>query len=161
LTTENRYETFYGHLWRAYKDRFPLLMKALGLDVSFLFGKDVNFERGTAELLAQRLELEDLVTLMRANREFQTWLGNYRNLWLEHRTHPADQRALDALYRPDSAATMFDNVWQAVENYVVLYTKAHMPPTIHLSEIAEADRNPDCPVRFQFHILNLPGASTS
>jgi hypothetical protein len=156
LTTENLYETFYGHLWRAYKDRFPPVMSELGLDIGFIFQKDAPFEKRAADLLEERPELEDLVALMHADRlEFQNGLGAYRNLHLEHRQHPVDQRALAAFHRADSATTMFENVWEAIEDYVALYTKAHMPPSIQLVEIEEPDRDPERPTRFQF-VLNLP-----
>lgn len=157
LAAENVYETLYGHLWRAYKDRFPPTLQTIGLHVGFLFRKDATFEKHVSQLLEERPQLEDLVGLMRADRQqFQSGLGAYRNLYLEHREHPVDQRALAVFHRADSAATMFDNVWEAIEDYVVLYTKAHMPPTIQLGEIPEADRNPARPTRFQFALLNLP-----
>ena len=88
---------------------------------------------------------------MRADRaEFQQNLADYRNRHLEHRGKPLDARLLASFHRLDSAQTMFDNVWGAVEDYVALTVQAHMPEQFALVEIPEEERDPMRPTRFRW-----------
>ena len=134
-------------------------MKALGLDIGFLYQKDAAFENRAAELVADRPELSDLVDLMRRDRqEFQKALAWYRNTHLEHRTGDPDSRVA-SFHRLDSAETMFENVWQAMEDYVAMYVVANLPPALQLEEIPEDERNPIVPKRFRFVLLHVPTVS--
>jgi hypothetical protein len=63
-----------------------------------------------------------------------------------------------AFHRLDSAQTMFENVWQAIEDYVALYVSANLSPTMRLVEIPEHERDPAPPTRFRFALLNAPDA---
>jgi hypothetical protein len=156
MTTENAYETFYGHLWRAYKGRFPPVMATLGPGVGFLFQTDSNFEKGATDLVAERPDLTDLVQQMRADRQqFQNDLDDYRQ-HVEHQ-RPVDERLLARFLRPDSPATMFNNVWQAVEEDVALYVQANLSPSMEIWEILEAERDSACPIRFKLG-PKLPGS---
>jgi hypothetical protein len=148
------YSSFYGHLWQAYKDRFQSAMKALGLDVGFLFQNDATFERRAAALVAERPKLSDLIDLMRRDRtDFQNALARYRNDILEHRVAAPDPRLPAAFFRLDSAERMFENVWQAMEDYVVLYVIAHLPAALRIVEIPEEQREPARPTRFGIEIV--------
>lgn len=154
------YASLYGYLWQAYKDRFQAALKALGLDIGFLFQNDANFEKGAAELLAARPELADIVDLMRRDRsDFQTTLSEYRNDYLEQRVESPDPDLIAKFHRLDSAENMFQNVWQAIEDYVALYVIANLPPTVRHIEIPEAERDPSRPTRFQFALLDAPEAA--
>jgi hypothetical protein len=134
-------------------------MKALGLDLGFLFQNDAKFEKRAAELVAARPELADLVDVMRRDRaDFQNKLAQYRNTYLEHRGEQPDPNMLASFHRLDSAETMFENVWQAIEDYVALYVIANLPPTIQLVEILEEERDPARPSRFRFGLPNAPDA---
>lgn len=156
LEVKQSYETFYGHLWRAHRDRFPAAMRALGLDMGFYHRKEREFERGAARLLATRPELADLVDLMRRDRaEFQNRLAEYRNSYLEHRRRKVSPKLVANFHHPGSAAMTFENVWHAMEDYVVLYVIAHLPPGFHMVEIPEVERDPTRPVRFRFAIEGL------
>jgi hypothetical protein len=157
LDIARSYASLYGHLWTAYKDRFQGAMRALGLDIGFLFQNDSNFESRAAALVAERPELADLVSLMRRDRaDFQGRLADYRNTYLQHRVDEPDPRLVAAFHRPDSAQTMFDNVWEAIEDYVALYVIASLPAAIQLVEIPEKERDPSRPTRFRFVIAHLP-----
>jgi hypothetical protein len=157
LDVARAYASLYGYLWQAYKDRFQAAMRALGLDIGFLFQNDANFEKGVAELVAARPELADIVDLMRRDRtDFQTKLSEYRNDYLEHRVENPDPNLTAKFHRLDSAENMFENVWQAIEDYVVLYVIANLPSPIQLIEIPEEQRDPTRPTRFQFALLNQP-----
>jgi hypothetical protein len=159
LDVARSYASLYGYLWQAFKDRFQAAMKALGLDIGFLFQSDVNFEKWAAELVAAQPELADLVDLMRRDRaDFQNKLAKYRNTYLEHRDEQPDPNMFASFHRLDSAETMFENVWQAIEDYVALYVIANLPPNIQLVEIPAEQRDPDRPTRFRFELLNVPDA---
>jgi hypothetical protein len=159
LDVARSYASLFGYLWQAYKDRFQAAMKALGLDIGFLFQKDAAFERRAAELVAERPALSELVGLMRRDRqEFQKALAWYRNTHLEHRTGDPDPRVA-SFHQLESAKNMFENVWQAIEDYVAHYTIANLPPMLQIVEISESERDPICPKRFQFVLLNAPSTS--
>src|SRR5712691_9694830 len=157
LDVARSYASLYGYLWQAYKDRFQAAMNALGFGVGFLFQNDANFEKRAAELVAARPELADIVDLMRRDRaDFQNRLAEYRNTHLEHRDEQPDPKMLAAFHRLDSAETMFENVWQAIEDYVVLYVIANLPPQLQVVEIPEEQRDPSRPTRFRFALLIAP-----
>jgi hypothetical protein len=157
LDVERAYESFYGHVWRAYKDRFQTAMRVLGLDIGFLFQKDAKFEAAAGALVEGHPELHDLVTLMRRDRaEFKKALSHYRNTYLEHRVTEPDPRLVAAFHRLDSAENMFENVWHAIEDYVALYVIANLPPFIQVIEVPEEERDASRPTRFQFQVLDLP-----
>lgn len=97
---------------------------------------------------------------MRRDRsDFQTKLSEYRNDYLEHRVETPDPNLIAKFHRLDSAEHMFENVWQAIEDYVALYVIANLPPTVRLIEIPEAERDPSRPTRFQFALLDAPEAA--
>jgi hypothetical protein len=160
LDVERSYSSFYGYLWKAYKDRFQVAMRTLGLDIGFLFQKDSLFEARAAELVGGQPELGDLIALMRRDRtDFQKALADYRNKYLEHRRGDPDPRLLGSFHRLDSAETAFENVWQAIEDYVALYVIANLPPFIEVVEVPEHERDPARPTRFKFVVLDLPEES--
>jgi hypothetical protein len=153
LELEGSYASLYGHLWTAHKDRFQGAMRALGLDIGFLFQADSNFEKRATELISERPELADVVSLMRRDRtDFQNALSKYRNDYLEHRVAEPDAKMIAAFHGLDSAEATFENVWQAMEDYVALYVIANLPPEIQVVEIPEAERDPSRPTRFGFAI---------
>jgi hypothetical protein len=80
----------------------------------------------------------------------------YRNDYLEHRVAEPDAKMIAAFHRLGSAEATFENVWQAMEDYVALYVIASLPPEIQVVEIPEAERDPSRPTRFGFAIPGLP-----
>lgn len=54
---------------------------------------------------------------------------------------------------------MFENVWQAMEDYVVLYVIANLPPAIRLVEIPEELRDSSRPTRFQLELLHASASA--
>jgi hypothetical protein len=157
LDVARSYASLYGYLWQAYKDRFQAAMKALGLDIGFLFQKEATFEKHAAELVATRPELGDLIDLMRRDRrDFKNELAVYRNDYLEHRVKEPDPKLIAKFHRLDSAENTFENVWQAIEDYVALYVIANLPAGIQVIEIPEEQRDPSRPTRFGFALVNGP-----
>jgi hypothetical protein len=51
---------------------------------------------------------------------------------------------------------MFENVWQAIEEYVALYVIANLPPGIQLIEVPDDQRDPSRPTRFRFALTQTP-----
>lgn len=153
IDTTGAYEALYGHLWRAHHDRFPTAMSVLGLDIGSLYANDQKFETRAMRLLARRPKLADLVDLMRRDRaEFQSRFADYRNKYLEHRKGRASLELRDEFHLLASAELTFDNVWQAIEDYVVLFAKVSMPPGFHVIEIPDEERDPTRPTRFRLAI---------
>jgi hypothetical protein len=50
---------------------------------------------------------------------------------------------------------MFESVWEAIEDYVVLFTIANLPPALRIIEISGPQRDPARPIRFQVVPVNL------
>ncbi len=151
------YSSFYVHLWRACKDRFQKSVPpALGYDIGFLWGNDRTFEAGAAKFLAAHPEVDaGLVEMLRNDRrEWQNDLALFRNEHLEHQ-RPVDPALLATFYRPDSAETAFENVWQAIEDITAQLLSAHLPLGVELVEIPENERDPIVPRRFGFHVPGL------
>ena len=68
---------------------------------------------------------------------------------LQHRRE-VDPRLPQALLRPDSARTIFENVWQAIEDIATFLISLALAPAVALAEIPEEEREPTCPRRFAF-----------
>jgi hypothetical protein len=82
--------------------------------------------------------------------DWQGALARYRNDHWEHRK-TIDPKLVAVFHRPDSAAKIFENVWQAIEDIVVLFLLRPLaPPGIALVEVPEGERNPAMPKRFKF-----------
>lgn len=156
IVVTKTYETLYGHLWRTFRDRFPAVMNAIGLDIGFTYKNDAQFEKGASQLLARRPELNDLVDLMRRDRaDFQNRLADYRNAYLEHRKRKVDPKLLEDFHHPGSAENAFENVWQAMEDYVVLYVIANLPTGFHVVEIPNEERDSTRPTRYRLAVEGL------
>ena len=152
---EKAYSNLYGHLWQAHKSRFQTAMNALGVNIGFLFQKNADFEKVAAKLLAKRPELADLVSSMRHDRAaFQVSLADYRN-WVAHRTKHIDPAVLATFHSLDFAEQMFDNVWQAMERYVVLLVVVSIPAGLQVIEIPESQRDPARPTRYGWSVPGL------
>lgn len=155
------YSGFYVHLWRAYKDRFQRSVPpALGYDIGFLWGNEATFETGATAFAAAHPEVDaGLIEMMRNDRrEWQNDLALFRNEHLEHQ-RPVDRELLVRFYRPDSAATAFDNVWQAIEDITVQLLVPCLPAGVELVEIPDDERDPVVPRRFGFHVPGLDVAA--
>lgn len=143
------YTNLYSYLWQAYKDRFPRALKALGIDIGFAFQKETTSDAKAKALVAQRPELTDLVTCVQGDRgTFRDELAWCRNEVVEHRSEEPDAHRVASFHRLDSAETMFENVWQAIEDYTVLAVIANLPPALQVAEIPAPDRDPAVPKRF-------------
>jgi hypothetical protein len=72
--------------------------------------------------------------------DWQGALARCRNDHWEHRK-TIDPKLVAVFHRPDSAATIFENVWQAIEDIVVLFLLRPLaPPGIALVEVPEGSR---------------------
>ena len=155
------YTDLYDHLWRAYKDRFPKLACALGYDIGFLFQKQATFEARLEQFVAENpgLPADFAAMLARGRASWQNGLALFRNEVLQHR-HVVDPRLVRVLLRPDSARTVFDNVWQAIEDIATCFISLALPPIVALDQIPERDRDTSCPRRFRLALTAPIGEST-
>jgi hypothetical protein len=133
---------------------------ALGYDIGFLWGNEATFETGATAFAAAHPEVDPgLIEMMRNDRrEWQNDLALFRNEHLEHQ-RPVDHELLVRFYRPDSAATAFDNVWQAIEDITVQLLVPCLPVGVELVEIPDDERDPVVPRRFGFHVPGLDVAA--
>lgn len=149
LELEGTYDRLYRQLWTAYKDRFQTALRALGYDLGFVWQNDERFEAGAAQLVSQRLELGELMDLIRRyRREFQNALAYYRNEYVEHRKD-VDPRMVASFHNLPAAEDSFDRVWRAIEAIVAGIVVAALPHGFGLVEIPEAERDPSRPERFR------------
>jgi len=159
LALSRAYANLYGHLWQARKDRWQKLAKALGFDVGFMFKRSEEFEAGAVRFAASHPGVPaPFVGLARQDRAtWQDALSVIRNDHLEHRK-PVDPRLVQAFFRPDSARTMFDNTWQALEDGTVLLLESLVPEGVEIVEIPHGDRDIACPLRWGFDVPALRAA---
>lgn len=159
LRVNKAYANLYGHLWQARKDRWQKVATALGYNVGFVLRRDAEFEQGAVAFSASHPSVNAaFVDVARQDRAtWQSALGAIRNQHLEHRA-PVDPRLVQAFFRPDSARTMFDNVWQAIEEGTMLLLEARLPDGVEIVEIPEGARDTQCPKRYAFDVPSLRAA---
>jgi hypothetical protein len=153
------YANLYGHLWQARKDRWQKVAAVLGYNVGFIFQADAEFELGALAFSKSHPNVDAAFVDM-ARQDRATWqnaLATIRNEHLEHRAQ-VDPRLIQAFFRPDSARTTFDNVWQAIEEATMLLLESLLPGGVEIVEIREADRDPSCPKRYGFDVPALRSA---
>lgn len=159
LSLSKAYANLYGHLWQARKDRWQKLAAAIGYDVGFIFQNDGEFERGASAFSTSHPTVNSaFVGMTRTDRSiWQHALSAIRNQHLEHRA-PVDPRLVQAFFRPDSARTTFDNVWQAIEEGTMLLLEPLVHEGAEIVEIPEAARDAVCPKRYGWDVPSLRAA---
>jgi len=150
----SQYENLYSALWRAYKDRFQKACGGIGYDIGFLFEKDKIFEERSQEFIKDNPEIRDSFRKMLKidRRIWQNGLSDFRNLYIEHKEIGEEIEKI--YYKPDSARKIFENVWQAMEDTLVVFINSKLQDPFTVIEIPEEKRDPACPVRF---IVGLKG----
>jgi hypothetical protein len=143
-------------LWSAFKDRMQIAAKLMGYDIGFLFQRDSLFEQGCTDFSKAHPEVSPvLIAEMKARRAtWQSELARFRNDYLEHQTIKREEIA--AFYSLERAERLFDSVWVAIEETLVVLIAAKLVPLAALREIPLAERNPACPKRFGWAWASLP-----
>jgi len=146
------YIAFYNSIWWAYKDRFQPLMKELGFDLGFLFQKDAKFEVGLEKFLEGRPDSADFAKVAREDRVgWQNTLAVHRNSM-----HTGDRRKQEHdLDNPADARTIFDNVWQAIEENFVYLGREIMNESWTIAHVPEDQRDRTIPKRYVPYIKGL------
>lgn len=139
------YVAFYNSIWWAYKDRFQLFMKELGFSIGFIFQDDKNFVKGAEKFNQDHPDTPDFVEVAKTDRTlWQNQLALHRNA-----LHSGDRRnEKHNLDNPKDARTMFDNVWQAIEENFAYLGEKVMNKGWTLVEVPEEQRDKTIPVRF-------------
>jgi hypothetical protein len=151
------YTAFYNAIWWAYKDRFQLFMKELGFDIGFIFAIESKFESGTEKFLKEHLHAQQFINVARDDRAgWQNVLATHRNTM-----HTGDRRneKHDA-NNPKDARTIFDNVWQAIEEHFVYLGEEIMNDGWTIAHIPEHQRDKTIPKRFIPYIKGLLDGTT-
>ena len=150
LTKTKHFDDMCKSLWSAYKDRTQSAARLMGYEIGFLFQNDAEFEKGCAAFgYANPCVDKELIERMKSNRA--TWqpdLKRFRNDYLEHQKIPREEMA--PFYSLQRAEELFERVWVAAEEILVLLMAARLPTATCLREIQEAERNPNNPKRFGF-----------
>lgn len=146
------YVAFYNAIWWTYKDRFQLFMKELGFDIGFIFAKDTKFESGATKFLKDHPNAQQFIDVARNDRaSWQNVLATHRNTM-----HTGDRRneKHDA-NNPKDARTIFDNVWQAIEENFVYLGEEIMVDGWIIAHVPEARRDKTIPKRFVPYLKGL------
>ena len=154
---DKEYSNLYEHLWTAYKDRLPKVVKVLGFDIGFLFKKDTQFEAESLAYFASHNLPSDLRRMMKQDRRlWQQGLADFRNLYRQHQTVGPEIEKV--WFTPRCAEVIFDSVWQAIEDIIVKLLDAKLQAESHglmIWEIPEEDREPSCPERFRLGLSEV------
>lgn len=148
-TKKAKYQNLYSSLWRAYKDRFQKACAAIGYDIGFLFKDDKNFEKESVYFVRNHPEIKERFRKMLKidRRIWQNGLSDFRNKYIEHKE--IGESIEQIFYKHDSAKNIFDNVWQAIEDTMVIFIAAKLKEPLTIVEIPEEKRDPACPERFK------------
>lgn len=148
-TKKSKYQNLYTSLWRAYKDRFQKACIAIGYNIGFLFKDNNNFEKEFLEFIKNHPEIKDRFRKMLKNdrRIWQNGLSDFRNKYIKHKE--IGEGIEQIFYKYDSAKNIFDNVWQAIEDTMVILIAAKLKAPLAVIEIPEDKRDPACPERFK------------
>lgn len=144
-----QYQNLYSALWRAYKDRFQKACERIGYNIGFLFEDDSKFERKSLDFIKNNPEIPDNFRKMLKidRRIWQNGLSQFRNNYIEHKA--IGEGIENIFFRPDSARKIFENVWQAIEDSVVVFINTKIKEPFEIYEIPEKDRDKACPERFR------------
>jgi hypothetical protein len=161
LTKTKHFDDMCKSLWSAYKDRMQSAARLMGYDIGFLFQNKAAFEKGCAAFVDANPHVDkELVERMRFNRA--TWqpdLKRFRNDYFEHQK--ISQQEMAPFYSLRRAEELFERVWAAAEEILVLLMAARLPAAACLREIPVNERDPGNPKRFGFawrpgHAPNAP-----
>jgi hypothetical protein len=151
-------ESFLNSAVRAFKQGMQNLVKALGVDIGFLFQNEGAFNKGIA-----RLEGTDpsLAAYLKETRKWSQRLINARNdiehgSWMlpkvryheVNRIIHAEEPEISGEGVSDFVNFILDRLCCFVEEVTAHCLQAKMPEEFSLTEIAFSERNPEIPERF-------------
>lgn len=150
------YEDFARKIWKSYKELMQNAAKEIGFDVGFLFQKDASFERGLVKFRAANPTAPPQFEayLRETRRLWQSDLADFRNNILEHVSE--DRAKYEKFYRPDFAEKLFEAVWKAIIEIIVLLLGFKLPEGIYVIEQDPSDPGPKWAKRFRWHVEREP-----
>lgn len=145
---------------RVMKDRMQIALRALKLDVGFLYQKPKPFETGLAKLKRHDPKLADYInqtrskwsdrlTKCRTALEHGTWVLPKVGYQVEGNTVRAVEPLVDSQPVTEFVTHMADRLYCFVEDMMVHALQAQMPEGVSITEIPLAERNLEIVERFQ------------
>jgi len=156
LELKKEYSDLYDHSWRAYKDRFATACSKMGYDIGFLFKDDKKFKSESESFVRNYPDIKDGFIQM-LNNDRLTWqngLSDFRNMYIQHKQIGYEIES--KYYNIKSAENMFSNVWQTIEDTLVLLIESQLKDPLVIIEIPEEERDKSCPKRFMIGLKNPP-----
>ncbi|MFC1656410.1 hypothetical protein ACFL14_00370 [Patescibacteria group bacterium] len=149
LTKESAFQNAYSALWRAYSDRFQTTCQKIGYDIGFLFEKNLKFEKDSIEFIKQHPEIpDDFRKILKIDRKiWQNGFADFRNQYIEHKQ--ISHSIKNVYYKLDMLESIFNNVWQAIEDSLAFFINVKLLQPYVLEEIPEKIRDKSCPKRFK------------
>lgn len=158
INQKKAYVDLYGYCWKSYKDRMPKILKALEIEIGFLFQKDTNFVKGSEEFKQKYPAIgEEFVKMVRNDRKtWQVTVANVRNNYIDHKKDDGgSNEKMDYYFNPKTANLVFENCWQAIEDIVVMCLTTKLVPGIKIGLIPENEIDKKFPKKFCFYTSDL------
>ncbi|MDQ5932202.1 MAG: hypothetical protein WBK76_05055 [Candidatus Saccharimonadales bacterium] len=111
------YESLYSDLWTLYKDRSQQYLKAIGIDIGFMFAEDnKNFNKYTKVFVANHPDNADFVQFAKLQRDsWQNDLSKNRNA---HEHHGDLRKGVKEFDNPADATRLFAQVCWTMETII-------------------------------------------
>jgi hypothetical protein len=145
---------------RVMKDRMQIALRALKLDIGFLYKKPHAFEAGLVKLKQHNPKLADYLnetrskwsdrlTKCRTDLEHGTWVLPKVRYEVHGNTVRAMEPLVDGEPLTEFVTHMADRLYCFVEDMIAHALQTQMPAGVSITEIPLADRNPEIVERFR------------
>lgn len=153
LTKVKEYDSLYGKLWTAYKDRMQAVARLMGFDVGFIFASPNTFSEAAQSFAAANPRIPpDFITMVEGDRRsWQQYLSNFRNNFLEHQK--IERNTIKHFYSLGQAEISFENVWHAIEEIIALLAESRFPAWVRLRELSPEERISGNEKRFGYAMI--------
>ncbi len=140
------YNSLYGSLWSAYKDRLIMFLRSIGYEAGAIFAGDSNYEAQMTALCERYPELAWLKQVINSQKEnWQDTLRDNRNAH-EHDGDLREKKELPNINTQLEAKRMFAYTSRAIENIGICFLSYKLPEywnVVHLDPNATVfDRTP-------------------
>jgi hypothetical protein len=158
LKKEQVYADFMRTLWHGYRDLLPKAADEMGFDITFIFRKASEFEKGLTAFLNHHPAINEFVKLfpdyLRQQRATgQNDLARVRNDYLEHRK--LEWEDVRHAYCVAKSEMFFERAWTTASDILVVLIVSKFPPRFGIAEIPVAERNPKWPDQFKFVLRQI------
>ncbi len=145
------YEDFARKVWKSHKDLTQRAGKAMGFNIGFLYQEEQGFEEGLKKFRVDWPGVQgEFEHFVRENRsKWQSELRAFRNGFLEHQQ--GDRMEFRKFYDASFVETLFNMVWGAIVDLLVILMSLKLPPRVHIVVNDEKIHGP-WPNRFRWII---------